>query len=33
MGRAQALMNRYADTVALYQALGGSAPEGLQKSH
>jgi NodT family efflux transporter outer membrane factor (OMF) lipoprotein len=33
MGRAQALMNRYADTVALYQALGGTAPDGLQKSH
>jgi NodT family efflux transporter outer membrane factor (OMF) lipoprotein len=32
MGRAQALMNRYADTVALYQALGGAAPTDLQKS-
>jgi len=32
MGRAQALMNRYADTVALYQALGGTAPPDLQKS-
>jgi len=32
MGRAQALMNRYADTVALYQALGGTAPPELQKS-
>lgn len=27
IGRAQALMNRYADTAALYLALGGSAPE------
>jgi NodT family efflux transporter outer membrane factor (OMF) lipoprotein len=26
IGRAQALMNRYADTAALYQALGGNAP-------
>jgi outer membrane protein TolC len=26
IGRAQALANRYADTAALYQALGGSAP-------
>jgi NodT family efflux transporter outer membrane factor (OMF) lipoprotein len=26
IGRAQALMNRYADTAALFQALGGSAP-------
>jgi outer membrane protein TolC len=26
IGRAQALTNRYADTAALYQALGGSAP-------
>jgi NodT family efflux transporter outer membrane factor (OMF) lipoprotein len=26
IGRAQALMNRYIDTAALYQALGGSAP-------
>jgi NodT family efflux transporter outer membrane factor (OMF) lipoprotein len=26
IGRAQALMNRYLDTAALYQALGGSAP-------
>jgi NodT family efflux transporter outer membrane factor (OMF) lipoprotein len=26
IGRSQALMNRYADTAALYQALGGSAP-------
>jgi outer membrane protein TolC len=25
IGRAQALMNRYIDTAALYQALGGSA--------
>jgi NodT family efflux transporter outer membrane factor (OMF) lipoprotein len=33
MGRAQALMNRYSDTVALYQALGGTAPPGLQKLH
>ena len=32
MGRAQALMNRYADTVALYQALGGTAPRDVQKS-
>ncbi len=32
IGRAQALMNRYADTAALYQALGGSAPEPSQKS-
>ena len=31
IGRAQALMNRYADTAALYQALGGSAPEVPQK--
>jgi len=30
-GRAQALMNRYADTAALYQALGGVAPAELQK--
>jgi NodT family efflux transporter outer membrane factor (OMF) lipoprotein len=27
IGRAQAQMNRYADTAALYMALGGSAPE------
>jgi outer membrane protein TolC len=26
LGRAQAQMNRYADTAALFQALGGSAP-------
>ena len=26
IGRAQALTNRYADTAALYQALGGTAP-------
>ncbi len=26
IGRAQALTNRYADTAALYQALGGAAP-------
>jgi len=32
IGRTQALMNRYADTAALYQALGGSAPEVPQKS-
>jgi NodT family efflux transporter outer membrane factor (OMF) lipoprotein len=31
IGRAQALMNRYADTAALYQALGGVAPADLQK--
>jgi NodT family efflux transporter outer membrane factor (OMF) lipoprotein len=33
IGRAQALMNRYADTVALYQALGGAAAPGLEKLH
>jgi NodT family efflux transporter outer membrane factor (OMF) lipoprotein len=33
IGRAQALMNRYSDTAALYQALGGVAPNELQKSH
>jgi outer membrane protein TolC len=27
VGRAQSLTNRYADTVALYQALGGHAPQ------
>ncbi len=32
IGRAQALMNRYADTAALYQALGGSAPEPPKNS-
>jgi len=26
VGRAQARTNRYADTAALFQALGGSAP-------
>jgi outer membrane protein TolC len=26
VGRAEALMNRYSDTAALYQSLGGSAP-------
>jgi len=31
MGRAQALMNRYADTVALYQALA-DRPRDVQKS-
>jgi NodT family efflux transporter outer membrane factor (OMF) lipoprotein len=31
IGRAQALMNRYADTAALCQALGGSAPERPEK--
>lgn len=33
IGRAQALMNQYADTAALYQALGGVAPDSLQPSH
>jgi outer membrane protein TolC len=31
MGRAQALTNRYADTIALYQALGGTALVEPQK--
>jgi NodT family efflux transporter outer membrane factor (OMF) lipoprotein len=32
IGRAQALMNRYSDAAALFQALGGSAPDP-QNSH
>jgi len=32
MGHAQALMNRYTDTVALCQALGGTAPQDLKNS-